>query len=66
LPASDRLFQTANSSSQVALSRVIVVAESPGASGPRIAWRASEKSPVLTPFRYSQGSNPSRLLVFLR
>jgi hypothetical protein len=44
----------------------MVVAESPGASGPRIAWRASEKSPVLTPFRYSQGSNPSRLLVFLR
>jgi hypothetical protein len=44
----------------------MVVAERLGASGPRIAWRASEKSPVLIPFRYSQGISSSRLLVRLR
>jgi hypothetical protein len=44
----------------------MVVAERLGASGPRIAWRASEKSPVLIPLRYSQGISSSRLLVRLR
>jgi len=29
----------------------MVVADRLGASGPRIAFRASEKSPVLIPFR---------------
>jgi hypothetical protein len=36
------------------------------ACGPRIAARASEKSPVLMPLRYSQGINSSMLLVFCR
>jgi hypothetical protein len=62
LPASDLLFQAANSPSQVALSRVIVVAESPGASGPRIAWRASEKSPVLIALQVEPGQQPLQAL----
>ena len=42
------------------------MADRPGQSGPTRAFRASLKSPVLTPFRYSQGINSSMLLVFRR
>ena len=38
-------------------------AESTGASGPRSAASASEKSPVETPFKYSQGISSSIDLV---
>ena len=44
----------------------VVEAESPSARGPTRAARASLKSPVLTPLRYSQGINSSMLLVFRR
>ena len=49
---------------RLALSRVTVEADSPAACGPTSAAKASLKSPVLTPFRYSQGISSSRLLVF--
>jgi hypothetical protein len=54
------------SSTQTAFKREIVAAASPGASGPRRARRASEKSPVLIPLRYRQGISSSRLLVLHR
>ena len=45
------------------LSRVTVLADNPLASGPSNAARASLKSPVLTPLRYSHGISSSTLLV---
>jgi len=39
----------------------MVAGDSPGASGPKRVCNASEKSPVETPLRYSQGNNASRL-----
>ena len=63
LPASDRLLQASYSACQTSLSRMTVVAERPGASGPSRAFRASLKSPVLMPLRYSQGISSSMLLV---
>jgi hypothetical protein len=44
------------------LSRLLVEADSPGASGPNSDASASEKSPVDTPFKYSHGNNVSTLL----
>jgi hypothetical protein len=43
----------------IALLRVTVAAESPGASGPRSAPKASVKSPLLIPLRYSHGISSS-------
>ena len=47
---------------RTSFSRVIVEAESPGAELPRSAAKASPKSPVEMPFRYSHGKRSSRLL----
>src|SRR4029077_5060880 len=63
VPSKDRFVHFWNSSSQTPLSRVIVVADRPAAEGPTSADNASLKSPVLTPLRYSQGINSSRLFV---
>jgi len=43
----------------------MVLADKPGALLPSNAWRASWKSPVLTPFRYSQGMSSSMLVLLL-
>jgi hypothetical protein len=62
----ERADQSRYSCSQTLFSRVMVVAERPGQSGPRIAARASWKSPVLIPLRYRYGISSSMLLVFRR
>ena len=54
------------SSCQTVLSRLMVEADRPGASLPNSAARASVKSPVEIPFRYSHGRKVSILLVFLK
>ena len=41
----------------------MVLADRPGASGPNSALKASEKSPLEIPFRYSNGSSSSTLLL---
>src|SRR5882757_9423435 len=64
LPSKDRCDHSWNSPSQTCLRRVIVVAAKPGQSGPRMACNASEKPPVLIPFRYNHGINSSMLFVF--
>ena len=51
------------SSIQLSFSRLIVDADSPGASRPSSAVSASPKSPVDMPFRYNHGSNSSMALV---
>ena len=51
LPSDERRLHSMCSCSQTAFKRVIVAADSPGASGPRRAWRASEKSLWLYPVR---------------
>ena len=43
-----------------------VEADNPGAWGPSKAARASLKSPLLTPFKYSQGISSSTVFVFRR
>ena len=43
------------------LSRLSVARDNPGASGPKRACKASEKSPVEMPLRYSHGRSASRL-----
>src|SRR5258708_1428596 len=49
------------SSSQPALSRTMLVADSPAALSPKIALRASVKSPVEIPFKYRAGISASML-----
>src|SRR6185295_9949596 len=63
-PCKDRWLQSWNSTCQTSLRRVIVEADRPLAAGPTSAAKASLKSPVLIPLRYSQGISSSMLLVF--
>ena len=58
------MAQRACSSFQRSFSRLMVEAESPGASCPSRAVSASLKSPVEIPFKYSHGNSSS--MVFVR
>jgi len=57
--ANDRLRQVRYSSCQTLISRVMVVADRPAASGPKSTGSASAKSPVDSPRRYKTGKTSS-------